>query len=244
MKNVPIRMLSIDDKTLTTDLDRAGYRKMGVTVRSATTFKEAEKIMADSEVDILVINYDFDKADAIQIAKHLKTGAGRAKFAEIPVVITSVQGDPKTKRSCLDAGADLFVEQPLPRQYFIEKLRKLLEQKTRETERVNSDSAVTCMMDDGESWSCPIGDVSMSGILLATDLNIKPGTIMDMTFSIDGYKKPIRVSGEVVRRIAAVGGKHEGLGVRFDKFHGDSQKRLEKYVTKSHSDDPRMVYYL
>src|SRR4051812_41524856 len=121
-----IRMLSIEDKTMTTDLDRAGYRKMGVMVRSATSFKEAEKFITDGEVDILVINYDFHRVDAVQIAKHLKRS-----YNHLPVVITSVQSDPKTRKSCLDAGADLFVEQPLPRQYFIEKLRKVLEQKTR-----------------------------------------------------------------------------------------------------------------
>jgi len=116
--------------------------------------------------------------------------------------------------------------------------------KTRETDRVNFDGDVTVIMDDGSTWHCPIGDISLSGILLATNLNIRSGTIMDLSFSIGGYKKPIRVRGEVVRRIARENGEPEGLGVRFSEFQGDSLKRLEKSVTKTHEGDPQLLYYL
>ena len=67
-----------------------------------------------------------------------------------------------------------------------------------------------------------------------------------MSFSIPGYKKPIRVEGEVVRKIEADPNRERaaGLGVRFKEFKGDSQKRLEKYILKSQNDDPKLVYYL
>jgi hypothetical protein len=63
---------------------------------------------------------------------------------------------------------------------------------------------------------------------------------------LPGYKKPIKVEGEVVRRIDADSRKSTpaGLGIRFEDFNGDSQKRLEKYIAKSQHDDPKLVYYL
>ena len=92
----------------------------------------------------------------------------------------------------------------------------------------------------------PIQDISKSGIYTETDLDITPGTKVDLAFSIPGYKKPIRVEGEVVRKIEVDGKRHmtPGLGVRFKGFQGDSQKRLDKYILKSQSDDPKLVYYL
>jgi len=35
-----IVMLSLDEKTLLSELDRAGYKKMGVLVRTATNFED------------------------------------------------------------------------------------------------------------------------------------------------------------------------------------------------------------
>lgn len=72
MAGEPIKMLSIDDRTMTTDLDRAGYRKMGVSVRPASNYEEASKILAHESIDIVVINMDYRKVDAIQVTKHLK----------------------------------------------------------------------------------------------------------------------------------------------------------------------------
>lgn len=238
-----IKMLSIDDKTLTTDLDRAGYRKMGVFVRAAANFEEASKLLKSDKIDLIVINMDYTPIDGTQITKHLKA---QEEYKAIPIVLTSVQTAARVRNAALDAGADLFVEQPLPRQYFIEKLKQLLEHKTRTTERVSLHGDVRYSM-DGETATCGIGDLSVSGILLSTDLDLPSGTKITVEFDLPAYKKPIVVEGEVVRTIK-YSSKHPerqtGVGVRFGEFHGDSEKRLEKYIEKSAHDDDRMRYYL
>lgn len=233
-------MLSIDDRTVTTELDRAGYRKMGVSIRSATTFAEAQSILAAGPIDIIVINLDYNKVDAVSACKHFK---GKEETKNTPIVATSVQDKPRTLKGCMSAGVDLFVEQPMPRQYFIEKIRSLLDQKTRETDRVRHDGLVVFML-DGKRHTCGIGDLSQSGILLTTDLELKPGLKIDMEFEIPGYKKPIAVSGVVVRKINNKDRDAVGFGVRFSEFQGDSQKRLEKYIVKSQHHDPKLAYYL
>lgn len=238
-----IKMLSIDDKTLTTDLDRAGYRKMGVYVRPAANFDEARKLLAADKIDLIVINMDYAPIDGCQITKHLKS---QAAYKEIPIVLTSVQTAARVRNAALEAGADLFVEQPLPRQYFIEKLKQLLEHKTRTTERVavHGDARFTI---DGTTESCPIGDLSVSGILLSSTKDLPSGTKITVEFDLPMYKKPIAVDGEVVRTIKH-SDKHPdrqtGIGVRFVDFNGDSKKRLEKYIEKFAHADERMQYYL
>lgn len=240
MSQDTIRMLSIDDRTVTTELDRAGYRKIGVTIRSATTFAEAQSILASGPIDIIVINLDYGKVDSVSACQHFKT---QEETKNIPIVATSVQDKPRTLKGCMNAGVDLFVEQPMPRQYFIEKIRSLLDQKTRETDRVTHNGQVVFVM-DGKRHTCGIGDLSQSGILLTTDLELKPGVVIEMEFDIPGYKKPIAVSGEVVRKITQRDRGALGFGVRFCDFQGDSQKRLEKYILKSQNHDPKLAYYL
>lgn len=240
--NKTICMLSLDDRMVTTELDRAGYRKMGVTIKSASTFAEAQAALQAGPVDIIVINLDYERINAVSTCRHLKS---QEATRNIPIVTTSVQDRPSTLKECMAAGVELFVEQPMPRQYFIEKIRSLLDQKTRETNRVTHDGQVNFTI-DGKHHTCKIGDLSQSGILLATDMNLTPGSQVELEFEIPGYKKPIAVTGEVVRKITSKDVKTgtAGVGVRFATFHGDSKKRLEKYVLKSQNDDPKLAYYL
>lgn len=239
MENAALRILSIDEKRITTDLDKAGYRKIGAQMIHATTFSEARKKLESFDISVIVINYDFKDVDAVSVCEHFKR-----TMPEKPVVLTSVQNVPK-KILKSDLGPDLFIEQPIPRQYFIEKLRNLLEEKIRDTDRVTHGGAVEFDY-QGQTNHCNIQDISKSGVLLETDLNIAPSTTLYLSFFIPGYKKAIRVEGDVVRRINADPNKNTGfgLGVRFKSFQGDSQKRLEKYILKSQSDDPKLVYYL
>src|SRR5690242_14306053 len=93
-----IKMISIDDKTLTTDLDRAGYRKMGVYVRPAASYDEANRLLRAEKVDLIVINMDYKAVNAVEITKHLKA---QDETKTVPIVITSVQTAAKMRNNAL-----------------------------------------------------------------------------------------------------------------------------------------------
>lgn len=236
-------MLSIDDKTVTTDLDRAGYRNMGVLVKAAANYEEARGYLNNGNIDLIVINMDYTGVQAVEATKHLKS---EQQYAEIPIVLTSVQTSAKVRNSAIDAGADLFVEQPLPRQYFIEKLKQLLEQQTRTNNRMELEGSVEFSF-NGTKESCAIADLSNSGILVSTEAALDDGTILDLKFDLPGIKTAIAVKGEVVRTIK-YSEKHPnrdtGVGIRFVEFKGDSERRLEKYIATNNDEDSKMAYYL
>jgi CheY-like chemotaxis protein len=242
-KKSAIRIVSIDDKMITTDLDRAGYRKMGAEIRVVQSYDQAEKMIVAGEAELVVINMDYKKVDAKIICKHLK-----ATHPKVPVVMTSVGAQATNNKKALDAGADLFIVQPIPRQTFIEKLKQLLDHQTRTTQRVEVASAARYLI-NGKEHSCPIGDLSVSGVLLQMSSELPAGTKLTVEFDIPGSKKPISASGEVVRILRQVAGLSYndgsvGVGVRFDDFKGDSQKRLEKYIDQNSSSHSEMLYYL
>jgi response regulator RpfG family c-di-GMP phosphodiesterase len=243
MSGPMITMLTIDDRSITTDLDRAGYRSMGVMVRTVTTFQEAMETIKKKQIDIIVINHDFAKVNSAVTCEVLKK---QDSTKHIPVVITSVQTNAETRNKSLKAGADLFVEQPIPRQYFIEKLKKLLEQKTRGHERVSVQVEVEVRL-NGKITNYEVGDLSTSGVLLTTEEKIPTGTRLEISFELPTYKKPIKATGEAVRIIARDlnnSDKAYGVGVKFVEFEGDSQSRLEKFVNKTADESNRMIYYL
>jgi DNA-binding response OmpR family regulator len=230
-------MIQIDDKTVTTDLDRAGYRKMGVFVRAAANYEEARKIMKAEKIDLVVINLDFAAVDGALITRHLKA---QEDSQNVPIVLTSVRTSARVRAVALEAGADLFVEQPLPRQYFIEKLKQLLEQRTRTNERVEGPGEAHFQV-EGSDISCPIGDLSQTGMLLSTDQEIPDGTEIKVEFELPGSKKPLRIKGTVVRTLRSLN-QTNGVGIRFLEFLGDSERRLERYIAKTSQGDELMLW--
>lgn len=237
-----IKMLSLDEKTITSELDRAGYRKMGVQVKSAKSWSDASRILAEGNIDVVVINLDLAAMDAFEVIRHVRNSS----WNEVPIVATSVQSSAKIRSSAIKCGADLFVEQPVPRDYFIEKIKALLDQKTRSTERVNADVEVAFKL-NGKSFSCPVGDLSVSGVLLTTDLELPHGEMIELSFTLGASSKALKVKGEVVRRIEASKKNQNqltGIGVRFVEFSGDSQQRIESFVARSADKSNKMVYYL
>ncbi len=241
MSQGTLKILFIDEKQMTSDLEKAGYRKIGAHIIQATNFAQAKDLLKKDSIDVIVINYDYKEIDALSICEAFKR---QEETSSIPVIFTSVQALPKRVAQRIP-GPDLFVETPVPREYFIEQIRNLLEEKIRGTERVEHEGYVSFEY-QGKTIECPIQDISKSGLLATTDLKIEPGTKLSLSFALPGYKKPIKVDGEVVRLIAEDPRKDlkAGLGVRFDEFNGDSLKRLEKYIAKSQNDDPKLVYYL
>lgn len=241
MAQKTMKILFIDEKRITSELEKAGYRKVGAQIVQATNFTQAKDVLKKEAIDVIVLNYDYSEIDAPSICEHFKK---LKDTAHIPIVFTSVQALPR-KIMQREHAPDLFIETPVPREYFIEQVRNLFEEKTRTTERVSHGGDAEFII-DGKTFRAPVQDISKSGILLATDMTFAAGSKVSLSFELPGYKKPIQVDGEVVRQIEA--NKHRdtpaGIGIRFDEFNGDSQKRLEKYIAKSQSDDPKLVYYL
>ncbi len=239
----PIMMLSVDGRSVTSELDSAGYKKMGVVVRPASSWDEAEKYLAEEPIDVLVINLDYHKVNGVQIIRHIRT---MAAFAKLPVVVTSVQSAARLRSAAIDAGADLFVEQPLPRQFFIEKLKTLLSQSTRGTARIGTSGEAQFVL-DGKAISCPLGDVSNGGVLLQCDVDLPVGAQLKVVLTLPGVKKTVDVSGTVVRKVKGDvkdPNSRMAFGFRIESFHGDGRKRLEKFVAMNAETDSPMRYYL
>lgn len=243
-----IRMLSVDDKSLTTSLDRAGYRDMGVIVNIAANFDEYQARIqkTDRPIDIIVINLDYPANNAPQIIESARSSTN----SSIPIILTSVQARVAERKKLLELGANLFIEQPVPRTYFIEKAKALLTQATRSDGRLNSEQFDTAQITlDDKEYQFPVSDLSSSGILLKTEEVFEIGTHIEISLVVPGYKKALQFVGEIVRHVKGydndeASDDYRGLGVRFSSYKGDSQKRLVKFLSNANLDNKEMIFYL
>lgn len=231
-----LKLLMVDDRTVAADLARAGYRKMGVHVACVHDVKSCFDQLVEKHYDLLVINLDYTKIDP---ARLLKTVKSSKEFSDLPVVVTSVQSSAKIKAKALDLGAILFIEQPVPVSFFIEKVKALLDKQVRTNTRVEVYGKATVLA-GGHSTEFGIIDISNTGVLISGN-HLEAGVQALVTLELDGLNKPIKINGEVVRSLA--GSNTEGTALRFSEFIGDAEERLSKFIGKHKIDSAQLKYY-
>lgn len=72
-------------------------------------------------------------------------------------------------------------------------------------------------------------NISVGGVALASDVPLRIGTLLFLSFILPGHKRPLRVTGEVVRVPRPEGGS--GLGVRFVGVDRQALAWLEGFLS-------------
>ena len=233
----PICILAIGDKAVTSELDRAGYKKMGVQVISADNFGEATELLKKNKVDIISVNLDCTTFNTLQTCKYFKDNPPTKK---IPVIGTSVRASAKVKKDALNHGVDLFVEQPIPRPYFIEKIKGLLAQNVRSNDRVEFVGKVE-FLNGPRPIDVQVIDISPTGILVGVNMAINE--TIEFTLTLPGFKKPSKLKGQVVRKIAADEKGPERVAIQYVNLDEKIRKKIEEYV-RQNKHEGELRYYL
>jgi len=232
-----LKLLMVDDRNLTSDLARAGYRKMGVSVTCVHNFKSTFEQLKEKHYDLLVINLDYTKIDPVRLLDAVKSSKD---FLDLPVVVTSVQSNPKIRNQALQHAANLYIEQPVPVHFFIEKVKALLDKQVRSNSRVEVYGRATVLA-EGHSTECGIVDISNSGLLLAGS-NLSQGKHALVTLNLDGLNRPIKVNAEVIRQVNSEK-ISSATALKFLDFISDGELRLSRFIEKQNIDSTELKYY-
>lgn len=233
-----IRLLLVDEKSFTASLDRAGYREKGVMVFTAHDYQSALKTINSKDIDVVSLNLDFNKQNSIALLKQLKASVSKSG---IPFITTSVQTSAKFRKEALENGADLFVEQPVPRDFFIEKIKSTLDQVVRDNTRISAIGSISVELNEG-NLSLDISDLSMTGILVDYNSAVKEGQSLNLTLQLEDLSHKFSLEGSVIRIINNKDIK--GIGIKFDNFKGKDKTMLQKYIDKHQIESSELKYYM
>lgn len=75
-------------------------------------------------------------------------------------------------------------------------------------------------------------DVSMGGFFLASDIPVRTGSLLFLSFEIPPRKRAVRLTGEVVRRAGGISAKNSGIGIRFVGLPNEVREKLESFLDK------------
>lgn len=73
-------------------------------------------------------------------------------------------------------------------------------------------------------------DISMGGIFLASDIPVRIGSLLLLSFQLPPHKRPVRVTGEVIRRAQTGESKAGGMGIRFVGLSEFARHKLEEFL--------------
>ena len=237
-----IGILTIDGCDVTQHLDLKGFREMGLRAEALHSYASAQALLhaADAReaveiiaalaikenINLIIINIDTDVVDAIHLIHQFRR---RASTADILLVATSVQAESVPEKRVLEAGADLFVLQPLPRKIFIKKIRTLLKQQSRVDERVKIAGRAEFVWENTR-YQCGLANISRSGVLLATRINFEKGTVVSMNIFLARAHQPLVIEGEFVRVATQ---KDKGIGIKFTALSSQQAATLDRFIAQT-----------
>ncbi len=242
---IDIHLLMVTGNSLSTTLEHEGFRSVGVHTFLATSFSEMKKHLNTHHIDVVLIDWEYGYMDPFEIVSFVRS---QEKQTHVPIIVSSVHSCDDRIKQIKDI--DLFVKQPIPRVLLLEKMRRLLNKKTREKERIPMDEfylGSVKVTADHEHLEMMLADISMSGIFLYSTTSLENGRHVSLEFVLPGIKHPIKIEGEVVRvtRMHKINDKmNKGIGIRFMNMSSDMETILGGFFKEYKPDSDFIRYYL
>lgn len=104
----PKLLIAEDDKELSRFLTNS-FRENGFIVYPATNGREALRILADEDIDIVLSDVMMPQMDGIELCRAIRNDIS---FSQIPVVILTAKSDAEAKTEALKVGADSYFTKP------------------------------------------------------------------------------------------------------------------------------------
>ncbi len=243
--NRHIQMLVVDEHSFITGLENEGYRLMGVQAYVASDVEEVKKLLTKQNIDVILINWEYRNFDPCHMVRFIRS---IKEYKNVPVVVTSIHR--YTDKLSEVKEIDLFVKQPIPRVLLLEKIRRLLNQKNREQERLDLHDLYlgSVKVSFGkQTHTLTLVDVSTSGVFLYSEIVFPKGQIVNLEVTLPGLSLPLKVAGEVTRtsRMHKINDTmNKGIGIQFTEFQDNARDLLARFIADRKLESSFISYYL
>jgi len=119
-KNMPTKILVIDDDTAITELMSMLLKTHGFDVLATNSGADGVRMARESIPNVVLLDLMMPELDGWQVSKAIRA------FSNVPILILSAINDPRMVASVLDAGADDFLVKPVPSGVLVAHIRKMV----------------------------------------------------------------------------------------------------------------------
>jgi DNA-binding response OmpR family regulator len=197
-----------------------------IKVFTADTADDILKIHIEETLNLIVTSHDLPGTrneaifDIIWQSQHLKK-----------VLVVMICEDNVSHRArCKRYGAHAILTMPVDPGLLQEKVREFLNIARRQAYRVILNVSVDGKF-NGKPFLCHTENISASGALIRTELDLSTGNRISCSFYLpDGTK--VNTQSEVVRVMKQTGSNETLYGIRYIRIPAESKAEIEAYVKK------------
>jgi len=117
-------VLVVDDYAVTQRVITFMLQRIGHQIVSASNGEEALALLADTSIDLAIIDVAMPVMDGLTLLKHLRADP---RYAEIPVIMLTASGVDHHRLEATEVGADAFLTKPASTQEMTTTVTRLLE---------------------------------------------------------------------------------------------------------------------
>ncbi len=117
------KVLVVDDSSTNNLLCKSILEDAGFEVCTAETSDRAFKLLADSQLDLILLDLMMPEVDGFIILKQLKA---TNKTKDIPVIIVTAKDDSRTRHRTMEMGAIDLIVKPIMAENLLDKVLKAL----------------------------------------------------------------------------------------------------------------------
>ena len=228
---MPSKILLVDDVQMFLELQKMFLRFSSAHVLTAKNGQEALDVVQRESPALVCLDLHMPVLDGAECCLRLKADP---LFKSIPVVMITSEGKPGERDVCLQAGCDEFLTKPLDRLCYLQTIRKFLPEIDRRDARVPCRSRVKFKA-FGVTLSGSTINVSANGLYIATDYEVKMGTMLELEFVLpNGKGRTVQMKGKVAwlngLRTSQNQALPAGVGVEFVSVGHESRIALEDFL--------------
>lgn len=113
------RVLIVEDDTDIATAVSIGLRGKGHEVAVATSGRQMNEVLAETEVDVIFLDLGLPDVDGLELITQVR------RWSAVPIVVISARHDSQGKIAALDAGADDYVTKPFSLGEVLARLRAI-----------------------------------------------------------------------------------------------------------------------
>ena len=221
-------LLLTDDVKMTLAVEKSFLEARNLRTFVARSAGDVLDLADILQPDLIVMDYEMPGMRGDAVCRRLRE---KPNTRQIPIMILSSHEDEQTICSCIEAGADEFVQKAEGREALLDRVAAVLGKRQRRHVRVACNLAAD-VESEGERLRGLIHDLSVGGLYLTLGQAIEKGKALQINFTLPDAGVEISALGEVVRT-EALGGSLHGHGVQLLQADDSAIEQLGAFVERT-----------
>lgn len=123
MNNEQYTILIIEDEEAIRDMVRMTLERESYQVLDCETAEEAQRLLADNTIHLLLLDWMLPGISGIDFAKQLRT---QGNLTKLPIILLTAKAEEEDKLSGFEAGADDYISKPFSLKEMLARVQSVL----------------------------------------------------------------------------------------------------------------------